>query len=1086
MLDTDLRHAANLDLGALFESLSGKMAGADFGDIHFDASSILTIVERAAPPDIGRVLVLASTASSVLQSRTGPALPGADLPGSVGQAQNLLAKLASPAALLQPDIGSDAATGLDALLSHGDAVVSAVQSGPLAALLGLVPEFPAAAIGDIGGLLAGAIEALKVLVALGATSAVSTRLLGQAELLAGRLDPAAATAAAARVSRAAVPALPAALAAADPNDGGAVDSLGAQVVTFLDAAAEMQRSWSVGMGFGEAALLGLDIAGGAAALEAARLALTSADLGRVTAMSTAIRGYADPLLQLPLPVPADVARDVIDQALDLVDGLATSVESWDVTAVTTPITRFADLALEPLDEVRQAIEEIAGRITSAIHTLRDLVDQVDLQGVADAIRQALSPVVDTIEAVSQAIDVAQQAITGACTAIENTLSAISSDVRTAAQDVKDALGRVRQALEQVHVADIAAAVRTEIGKVVDALASAQLKPYFDTAIEVIDTGTQVINAVPFSMLPTDVQQDVVDVAKPIKELDLQDVEDTLRGELATIRESLHTDALDAIGEASQAVVDFLASLDPEPPLQELERGPLQDLKQAIDGVDPQALLAPAEEGLQSLRGQLGQINLRDEVLGPLNGLFTPVTGALNDINPGALLAPVEESLASVRTSITDVLALDAIQDQVTSFRTGAQAALARLDPAALVAVLDDEVSARIAGLPAGPPGGAFGSLLVTLGQASGLDITEPSIADVFAWVGGHADGAAAVRQRLQQTADRVAGVHTAVTGLDPAPVTAAAQGYHRSLVAALANHPADSKLRLALDPLLAATAPTDMLGPLAENHRRYLAALEAGASAARDLAASARSEVTVAASGLSVSLVPLAAFPAKARELLTGLGLHGDAPLRDLVAELYRIAGPARLLPALTHLVQAGVAKLIALLDAATEPALGAIGRVRGVIDALDVQPVIDELNGLHDQVVGEIEALSPEKLLGGVLDEVDATLAQLAHFDPLAPVKDAIDAAKKAAGSILETARPTVVFADVVTMHHDIVTLAAGLDVKALVEPVLTSLDGLGGQLDDGFGRTGSALQRLQAALPDHVSSSGGPVSGQASGSIG
>ena len=62
------------------------------------------------------------------------------------------------------------------------------------------------------------------------------------------------------------------------------------------------------------------------------------------------------------------------------------------------------------------------------------------------------------------------------------------------------------------------------------------------------------------------------------------------------------------------------------------------------------------------------------------------------------------------------------------------------------------------------------------------------------------------------------------------------------------------------------------------------------------------------------------------------------------------------------------------------------------------------------------------------------------------------------------------MVFADVVALHRDVTELAAGLDVRGLLGPVLESLDVIAAQLDDGFDRTGDALQRLQAALPDRV----------------
>jgi hypothetical protein len=222
-----------------------------------------------------------------------------------------------------------------------------------------------------------------------------------------------------------------------------------------------------------------------------------------------------------------------------------------------------------------------------------------------------------------------------------------------------------------------------------------------------------------------------------------------------------------------------------------------------------------------------------------------------------------------------------------------------------------------------------------------------------------------------------------------------------------------------------------------------------------------------------VALLPLTAIPARLREILSALGVDGEAPLSELVLQLYDLAGPARILPAITDLVSAGRDALIALLDVFLQPALDLVGTVRGLIEAFDLQPIVDELVALHAQVSGEVQALSPEQLLGAVLTEADQVVARLRDFDPLAPVQQAVTAAQNAAVGVLDTARPTVVFADVVTIHHDVLALASGLDVRGLLAPVLEALNVLAAQLDEGFDRTGDALQRLQAALPDHVEES-------------
>jgi hypothetical protein len=98
--------------------------------------------------------------------------------------------------------------------------------------------------------------------------------------------------------------------------------------------------------------------------------------------------------------------------------------------------------------------------------------------------------------------------------------------------------------------------------------------------------------------------------------------------------------------------------------------------------------------------------------------------------------------------------------------------------------------------------------------------------------------------------------------------------------------------------------------------------------------------------------------------------------------------------------------------------------------------------------------------------------------------VRGVLDAAQAAADQVFQSARPTVVFAPVVGLHATVMGLATGLDVRELLAPVLAALDGLGIQLDEGFDRTGDALQALQAALPGGVSN--GSASGGAEVELG
>ena len=1081
MLADDLHAEADLNLNGVFGDLTNVFVHVEFGPISFDASAILDLVGNVLPPEVSGVLDAVGGIATQLGTSIGGVSFGGELPDLIGQLTSTLGSITT----VFPSVDVDAAIGLDALSGRIGAVTAALDGGPLAALLGLVPNlaFPDT-VSRVGGSLGGLIDLVRVLAGLTATSAVTQRLVDRsARAGRGARPPRSGGRGDVLARHCADTGLVAALRRAEPDDAGTVDLLVGRVVAFLDAVFAVRDRWSVGLGFGEASLRGLDLVPATAGLELARLSLSGVDLSSVGAMVTELRDLGRPFLDLELPI-AEGATSVIDQALDLVGDLTTTVQGFDASSVVAPIQRLADMALGPLDQVTLAIQGVADGAASAIRTVRQIVDEVDLSAVADSLQVVLQPVIDTLDAIESAVGDAQETLEDVAGGITETLGDVADAVAVAAGTVRDALEAVSIFLGGLDLDGLAERVGSGLRAVSAALASAQLTPYFDTAIDVIDTGADVIDAVPFEMLPTDVQQEIVDVCEPVRTLDLQPIEDTLREELAEIRGAFQEDALDDIAAAYAEVVGFLAELDPQAALAELEAEPMQALRDALDAVDPEAILAPVSEALDEFRSVLAGFDLSEQVLAPLEGVFEPLVGALAGLDPRGLLAPITAEIDRVRELVAGVLQLDTISAGLASFRERAVEVLGRIDPAALAGALGDSVTAELAKLPAGPPGGPFGSLLVTLGQAAGLDATEPAVADTIAWVGGRRDGSTETRTRLQLVATNVGTTRDAVRVLDPGPLSAAAQAQHRAIVAAIAGHGVETRLRRALDPMLERVSPSAVLGPLVENRRRYLGELDVSVTATAALAASGRSEVSTAAAELRAALIPLDAFPAKVRSLLGALGIEGaDAPLREMLGHLLDLGGPGRLVPALSGLVGAIRDQVIAMLDAAMAPANDAVATIQGILDAFDLGPIEDELVALHQAVTEDVAALSPAALLGPVLEEADQVIARLAGFDPLAPVREVIDAARAAAESVLESARPTVVFAPVVDIHQQVVGLAAGLDVASLLRPVLEALDSLAGQLDDGFDRTIDALQRLQAALPSEVVES--PLGGSISGSI-
>jgi hypothetical protein len=1080
-LAAQLEVRANLDLTDLFGTLASDVMGVSFGGVSFDASGVVGLASGATRPDLGSLHASVQGTLSAGSARLDLGIPGASLPAALLELTSRLPPLGS----VVPDPTVPDLVGLAGLEARLNSVRETVKTGALGDLLGAVPGLGwPDLLGRVGGDLGGLLGLLRSLAGLAAMATSSRRLVDLTERFAGLLDADTAV-----VSGAALTAATSDLGlvndirTANPTDTATTEALAVRVAAFADAVTAVGDSWAAGMAFGEAALPLLDVAGAGAAVELARVALTAADPGDVAALVAEIMRIGAPLLDLPLPDPSAFAEGFVKQASDLVDDLTATVQTWDAVAAVHPITDVASMVTRPIHEIHQALAAVDNEVTSALYSLRSLVDELDLTPIATVVHETLRPVTDLLDAVERDIDAAQATLAEVAGNINTALGNVADLISRAAGQVTSALGSVNDALDELDLQKLADDLGDGLRSVGEALASAQLTPYFDTAIDVIETSADVVDAVPFGMLPTDIQQEIVDACKPIKALDLTAVEDTLRGELASVKDEFKADALAAIQQAYAEVVAFLESLDPTPFLVDLESGPLAEVRATLDSLDPAALLAPVDEVLNGMRGLLAGLDLERDVMAPLRDLFAPVLEAIDSLDPTQLLGPAQAQVDEARESLTSALHLDAVNEALASLHDRAAGMLSRIDPLAMAAVLDQRAAQALAELPGGPPGGGFGSLLVSVAETSGFRADEESVQDVVSWVRGDQVGGDVVKARLQLSAGRVAAVREAVAALDPAPLAASAAAYRVALSAAVAIHPADSLLRTALEPLVADVA-VGVLASLAENRRRYQVRLDADVPVLNALAASGRSEVTEAATRLHVALAPLGAFPARLNALLASVGLDpAGRSFRQVLLDLLS-SGQSGLVEALARLVSAALGKVTQALDAVIGSGQQAVDSVTNLLSLLDLAPLVGELTGYQQQVRDEVAAVTPDNLLGGVVAEALAVLQRLHDFDPLAPVRQVIDGARKSADEVFESARPTVVFAPVVKLQQTVTGLAKGLDVLALLTPILDALDALAGQLDSGFDRTGDALTDLQGALPSEVSDS--PLGGAVSADIG
>src|SRR5262249_22686739 len=158
-------------------------------------------------------------------------------------------------------------------------------------------------------------------------------------------------------------------------------------------------------------------------------------------------------------------------------------------------------------------------------------------------------------------------------------------------------------------------IQQDMQSVATTLQSAQLQPYFDTAIQALGTAKTVVAAVPVSLLPDDTRQELDQAVQPIKDIDFDtDVRDVLENALDEIMTSLNTDVLDEIDAAFHEVLAFLQGLDPRGHLQQFEQEDFDPMLERIRAVDPTEVLKPVQDAIDEVKGAVAGIDLRHDVL----------------------------------------------------------------------------------------------------------------------------------------------------------------------------------------------------------------------------------------------------------------------------------------------------------------------------------------------------------------------------------------------------------------------------------------------------------------------------------------
>jgi hypothetical protein len=886
--------------------------------------------------------------------------------------------------------------------------------------------------------------------------------------------------------------LVAAIEALDPADGAAVEAAAQAIASAAGRLDDVTAFLARAMGFGEATLVHLDLAGLERQVQASTAMLRQVDAAVVGRAVSALVGKLTPVFSLDLGTPVASGLDALLALLEeKAADIAAAVAGVELGAVTGPLTEGLGAVTGVIGQISDALGRVTQAVRTSLETVRTAVAAVPLDEVVGAIRGVLDVVTQALDAVRGVVDRVSGTLNDVAGTATTAIGLAEEAVDNFKKAVDDLLKQAADFVEELHLADAIGKIADQVNGFAQALGRVQMRPYFDQASEVIGTTADVVGALPLGLLPDSVKSDLDRAVAPIRAIDLPALETEVEGwfQIRDGKFALRAPLESALSEVQEKIRDLITAVESADPRQLIEpiNNELGQIAGKIRELEPQLTLAPLAEAIDRVKGMLGSFDLR-ATLAPVTEVFDQILAAIDQYSPAALIQPLEERVDAIRTRVTQAIRLDDWLPRLDAMVAQGRGLLDRLDPTRLEPLITEgfnEARAQLARIDGFHPAAMLGEFVTSMLAGSGLKLHPWTFQAVIGWLTGDASGSSQLAARAGRIADAVDVTRAAVAGVDLGALAQELEARAVAVRAAVALRlPGGSPARLRLDRALGGLQPAAALGALAAHRLRYVGALEAAGALTAGVRAMGLSQVDASLRALVAAVSPARALGEMKDKLLAQLGLRGiEGGLRGVLEHVLAIASPARLSRILLPIFLSLRARITALVDAVLAPVREGITRFQEVVAAFDLSPLREGLQGVVDEVKDQVRLMSPVEILKPQIEAWEALQATLLAFDPLGPLLDVVNAFKAAAERVLGKLRGEELLAQPIRIYDEILEAVRALDVEELTRPVLDALDDLAGQIDEGLDGTVTALERLQQALPAPGAGGG---SASASGSMG
>lgn len=875
------------------------------------------------------------------------------------------------------------------------------------------------------------------------------------------------------------------LATVDVNDAGRLEGAILAVENVPEQLESLDDYLSEGMGFGEATLEYFDVAAAQTELAVAATLLRDTDLADLKRLMEAVVGWISPIAESLDPrAPERGMEELLTLAETQATQAAAAIRSLDASILVDPLVKGLDEIMSPLREFADLVTQLVVELRAALEQVKDAIAALPVDDIANAIRTALTPVTEAMNLLRALVAQIRAALETAAQAAVDGLGQVEGKVDEFEAQIRALFEEAKQFVDDLHLDQVVGEISDKVNEFVGVLEKAQMKPYFDTASEAIGTTADVISAVPFGLLPDSMKPDLDAAMKPIRDVNAQAVETEIESLLQISpggEFQLRGDLEQVIGEIQAKFDEVVATLEENHPrkyLQQIDEK-LSELAKKIQALSPQLALEPVQEAIGNLKSSLNSFDLEHE-LQPVQQVFDQTLELLNQYSPAVLLQPLEERVRNARESLIQTIKLDQWRAAIDGLSGLTTSQLDLLDPVRcedLIRAGLETLTEELQRLPKLGFGKWLGMIVMSLMRGSSLRIAPSSIDAVLEWLQGTSSGSADLAVRAGNIAEALARAKSEVESFDLASLSVAIIQPVNQLKPAIAQLAAklqsDSLERLRLEAVIQRLDPEAIIGRLTVNRARYLVLVDVAAGLGASLRRTGMSEVDLAVTSLRQAVAPLNPILTKARQLGSLLGLGGsEGGFGGVLADALRVVSPERISRLASSLFSALKDRLRTIIDQILAPIKSAVGELERLIGLIDLQPVIDGVTAVFEEVQQQIQSFSPLTLLADQLAAFRSLKQDLLAFDPLASILTLLNTLRDTAARVLEKLSAERLLEAPLAIYDTILSAIHQLDLEHLMAPLLELLDNIARQVDEGLDETVAAFQRLQQSLP---SSSGG-----------